>query len=684
MNTQARFCARYTWDGHTPLLLRVAGATLYRVRVNGRFALYGPARSPHGYARVDEMLLSAFSVPGENTLEVEVAGYVCGCFYHIGQPSFVQAEVLCGSHVLACTGYDFMGYLVGSRVRKVMRYSYQRAFCEVWDFFTPDGVYPIEIMEPEVTFLPRGFPLPDYQPYCALGGVQAGTVAIDSALAVSRPRYVAGISDIFPGFAESEIDQPSYFLWQRMKYRPKGDAPFQLPCAVYAGDYITLDMGQNRTGFVQLSVLAQADSTVFIIFDEKLIDGIIDWRQIGMINLIEYRLPQSGTPYTLESFEAYGFRYASIIVLRGQVQVNRFGVRGYQYSVPAQSAVTSDAQLQRIYQAALETFRQNTLDVFMDCPTRERGAWLCDSYFTGQAEYLFTGRNEVERVFLENYRLYTNQGHLPEGMLPMCYPAEHQSGEHIPQWALWYILELYAYHQRHVHEPMAPYRSLCYALLGYCKHYENTDGLLEDLPGWNFIEWSRANEWVSGISYPTNMLYAKVLDIISQLYGDTSLRSRATDIRRKIIAQSFDGSFFSDHTVRDADNRLVNPGVISEACQYYAFFTGTTDEAPALFRPLRDRLIHEFGPKRDAALYYTAIEKATMFMGNYLRMELLLRWGEWEHLLEEVQVMFSGMAEETGTLWEHPFQSGSLNHGFAAYAGVAIAEGLRMGACSDS
>ena len=29
----------------------------------------------------------------------------------------------------------------------------------------------------------------------------------------------------------------------------------------------------------------------------------------------------------------------------------------------------------------------------MDCPSRERAGWLCDSYFTAKTEYVLTGTN---------------------------------------------------------------------------------------------------------------------------------------------------------------------------------------------------------------------------------------------------------------------------------------------------
>ena len=81
----------------------------------------------------------------------------------------------------------------------------------------------------------------------------------------------------------------------------------------------------------------------------------------------------------------------------------------------------------------------------MDCPSRERAGWLCDSFFTARVEYVLTGTCTVEKVFLENFLLADQFEHLPEGMLPMCYPADHYDGVFIPNWAMWFVLELEEY-----------------------------------------------------------------------------------------------------------------------------------------------------------------------------------------------------------------------------------------------
>mgnify|MGYP003306726114 CR=1 FL=1 len=50
----------------------------------------------------------------------------------------------------------------------------------------------------------------------------------------------------------------------------------------------------------------------------------------------------------------------------------------------------------------------------------------------------------MEDDFVENF-LYAECEELPEGMLPMCYPSDHPSGNYIPNWAMWYGVELREY-----------------------------------------------------------------------------------------------------------------------------------------------------------------------------------------------------------------------------------------------
>jgi hypothetical protein len=61
-------------------------------------------------------------------------------------------------------------------------------------------------------------------------------------------------------------------------------------------------------------------------------------------------------------------------------------------------------------------------------------------------------------------------------------------------------------------------------------------------------------------------------------------------------------------------------------------------------------------------------------MGQLLRMDLLVRWGKREMLIDQIKGYFLRMARLTGTLWEHKNVAASLNHGFPSYIAALLLE----------
>lgn len=142
-----------------------------------------------------------------------------------------------------------------------------------------------------------------------------------------------------------------------------------------------------------------------------------------------------------------------------------------------------------IHNVALRTFAHNAVDLFTDCPSRERVGWLCDSFFTGRAEYFLYGETPIEDAFLENYVLYKNDGSYPKGALPMCYPSDpYEEGVFIPQWNIWYVLEVCEYlNERRPDMDREIFKPSVMGVVSFLERYENADGLLENLPSWNFV-----------------------------------------------------------------------------------------------------------------------------------------------------------------------------------------------------
>jgi alpha-L-rhamnosidase len=675
-NIHAGFRTVFSVSANLPVLLRLTGSSIYRVFLNGEFVQHGPARGPHGFYRVDELDLSHRIQSGDNLIAIEVVGINCHSFAYLNQSSFLLAELTVAGRVVAATGKGgFDALRLPERIQKVERYSFQRPYVEAYRIAPgfDDWRNRVEAefkgeaceVQLEKALLSRGVALSDFRILPTVGKVSSGCVSYTEKPVdrsgywwMNDPRY-KGIGSFMPEEFERDILQ----IYQACTFSKESEA-----CG--ADSYQILDMGTNLTGFIQLHVACERPVRLLAVFDEVLVNGDIDLSRNATLNLAYYEL-QPGD-YNLETIEPYTFRYLKLIVLDGPAAVHQAGLREYANAEACRAEFScSDRELNQLFEAGRQTFRQNATDLYMDCPGRERAGWLCDSFFTGRVEPLLCGNSKVEHNFIENFALPERFTALPEGMLPMCYPSEHPDGVHIPQWAMWLVLELEEYLRRTGDRLLVDrMRTKVFALLEYFQKFENSDGLLEKLPGWNFVEWSKANELTQDVNYPTNMLYARMLETVAGLYGKKELFEKAQRIHQTVRDQSFNGTFFVDNAVRDASGVLNLSGESTEVCQYYAFFCGTA--AVETFPGLWKILLEEFGPDRKKVGLYDTVHPANAFIGYYLRMELLSRSGEAARLLKEMKGYFLSMAQITGTLWEHHDTRASCNHGFASHICVHL------------
>jgi len=57
VNLKAGFICRFAKDAVCDFTLKMTGSSLVKLYLNSEFLHYGPARGPHGYVRVDELML---------------------------------------------------------------------------------------------------------------------------------------------------------------------------------------------------------------------------------------------------------------------------------------------------------------------------------------------------------------------------------------------------------------------------------------------------------------------------------------------------------------------------------------------------------------------------------------------------------------------------------------------------
>jgi alpha-L-rhamnosidase len=230
---------------------------------------------------------------------------------------------------------------------------------------------------------------------------------------------------------------------------------------------------------------------------------------------------------------------------------------------------------------------------------------------------------------------------------------------------MWFVVQLEEYYARSGNDKLLEdLKPRVFALLDYFKPFENSDGLLESLESWVFVEWSAANNFVQDVNYPSNMLYSGVLSAVGRLYDQPELVEKAEKIRDVIRQQAYDGLYFVDNALRKETGLEVTKNR-TEVCQYFAFFfdIASPERNPDLWQQLAD----EFGPDRVEKKLYPEIHPANSFIGNMLRFELLSRYGRGAQIMEESVGYLSYMAERTGTLWENTGAYASCNHGFASH-----------------
>ena len=685
MNLWVGFRATFDAPPGKHVCLRAAGCNFYRIFLNGKFHAWGPARGPKDFFRVDLWDITPLLRSGRNFICAEVAGYNVNSYYTLDQPSFFQAEITTDSEVLASTsgaGQRFDAQVLTQRIQKVQRYTFQRAYSEVYHL-TPQSTEwreradaRMETVKCAVSaprkYVARGVPYPNYpkrQPelIAAEGEFDWSGTAPKSLYDDRSIPSAARIGKTMLGYSWSDLAEIPYLELQKTRatVNNRVDTPYQCeqPIRLKANQFKTLDFGTNLPGFFGAHVKVHAPTRLCFTFDETLTNGDVDFTRLMCCNIIAYTLAPGS--YDLETFEPYGLEFLKLMVLEGECEIDHVFLR--EYAAPDvwdAHFACANPDLNKLFAAGRECFRGNVIDIYQDNPTRERAGWLCDPHFSATAAPLLTGYTRVERNLFENYLLPDRFDDIPEGMLPACYPSDHIGGDYSPNWALWFVVQLEKYLERSGDADLVErLRPRVLKLFDYFRPLQNSDGLLENVPS-VFIEWSRANEFGQPVNYPTNMLYAAALTAVGRLYKLPQFIDQAEALRKMIREQSYDGHFFVDNAVRK-DGKLVPTHNRSETCQYYAFFFDIA--TPQTYPQLLEVMRAEFGPRRHQTNAYPDIPPSNAFMGNVMRQEMLSSAGLTEQVAREAIEGLLYMADISGTMWENTSNEASMDHAFEAH-----------------
>lgn len=679
--------------------VHIAARNIYRLYLNGEMVMHGPARTAHGYVRVDSTEIGSLLKAGENHIAVEVIVYG-GDFYKgysndcTLEPGLLIAEVETDGEVISATGRDsWQVCRLSERDGRAERISHSRECAEVcrltanrtnWRTGKYQNFVTAEVLDGEPVYLKRMSLMPTLEKHSARELLGFGACRIDPEIEVvpefwNRDNFnPEGYYDSLPAHPLKDCRQTVEDDEGCVAARRVGS---EILLSGAPDKYLLYDMGENLVGFIGVEFTAEREGIVDIAHSEWFdLDGTFPYAHNTVTRIY---VPAGKTFFV--AMEPAVARYLKLY-FRGTGDATVHGVSMHEYTVPDEhrcAFLCSDEDVNRLYSAAKKTLVLNTLDIFMDCPDRERGGWLCDSLWTARAAYMLLSDARVERDFIENFLLTPADG-MSNAFFPDVFPGNkpnYYEDTGISTWSFWLMCELCEYVRRTGDRAFAEeYAARVEAFVCGSGSFIGSSGLIERLEG-VFIDWSLSNRWEyqESVSTPVNALYAYMLCELGGLYHRADWIERGEGMRsilREAIKRATPGglkkvTIFPDHWKKDDDGSLIPGENTSESGMATALWSGlfAREEVPALVRRVRDSM----GP---APRFPSDpnIGKSGLFIGLCIRLDMLCRLGMYEQMFEDVKnIYMPQLTEGPGTLWEHSvIDSSSRCHGFNGHAGVHL------------
>lgn len=681
----------------TQLKIAIAARNYYRLYVNGKITLHGPARTAKGYCRVDEC---AFYASGKVKIAIEVASLgklPAYCNDNTMEPGLLAAEISVESRegwkVTAATGAPAhknpeevqsviepflytelscrhsMAELM-SHSRGITEYYHLKADSLGWTTGDCSGFRAPVFLKEKVVFLKRRSPYPTLRPipFKTLRRVKdiepcekpEADFIYELARSVNPKWYeMLAEEDMFISSLLQERETAFSGHWQR-----NADEIRLTDCRGAAA--FVFSIPESEVGFLHFHVRAQ-DSAVIDVINADVANGE------GVIrpNTYATRYVLEKGNYDLTSFEPKLARYIKLIIrTAGEIVFSLPELLDYTYPDEGLCQFEcSDGELNLIYEGAKRTLRLNTLDIFMDCPQRERGGWLCDSHFTADAAWQLFGDLRVETDFIENFML-TSPDDYKDAFFPEVYPGTNhkEKSPGIQSWSFWLLTEFWDFIHRSGDRAFADrfFPRIVKFLDSVTKHIGKS-GLFEDFDIL-FVDWSLSNEKFSlyPISLPVNCLIVRAFELMGQLYEVERWKETAAKVRKRIEELSRTVGCDCDGYAYE-NGKFVKNGCFTESGLALQLWSGFFPEDKSLTKAFVDAM----GPcpKRRSN---PNIGKSNLFIGLMIRFCVLARMGKAEELIRELKdIYLPQLLNGPGTLFECIHEPSGC-HGFNAMAGSLI------------
>jgi len=444
---------------------------------------------------------------------------------------------------------------------------------------------------------------------------------------------------------------------------------------------IILDLENYYCVYPQLVVSGGRGSRVEVAWEEALyLDE--EFKNKGNRNEIDGRffraegdvfLPDGGPSRLFDTLWWRAGRYVQVRVQTADepLVIESLVWRETRYPLEMESAFTaSDERLVRVLPIALRCLQMDAHETYMDCPYYEQLMYVGDTRLEVLTTYVVTRDARLPRKALELF----DASRLSNGLTQSRYPSH--ASQVIPPFALWWVAMIYDFaswrDDRAFVARMVP--GARGVIDGFLR-YQNSAGLIEALPGWNFTDW--VPEWpygippegdtgVSGVINWHFVLTLRLLAEVEDYLGESELAARWRRLAAQYAARITE-VFWDEERGLFADDGAKSR--FSEHAQCLAILSGELDSARQ---------------ERVAAglLNDPHLARTTIYFTHYL-FETYRIIGRIDALMERMRLWFDLERLGFKTTFEEPEPSRSDCHAWGAhpiYHYFATILGIRPGA----
>jgi hypothetical protein len=661
-------------------IARVSADARYTLFVNGQRVHQGPARAFPGTQSFDTLDLKPFLRSGKNAICAIVHVFGVSNFQHVYRDSqgfFLDCEIDAGAKRIAVhTPTEWLCRPAKAWRKDVARLTIQLGFQEHFDadadppnWMAPDydateaeGWKPASVARPAnyhpyLQLEPRGVPL--------LAAHEHDFTSIIAQFSGENGRGYKITEDVYH-FPVTEtrkkdtdhVEKPTAMLARDDEVttiHPPADGEFVA---------VTLDLGQYRTGHIQLDIVEASGDEIIDIIQAEALDktkfplivgtGANDSTSSEICTADRYRCRPGAQQW--ETFWYRGMQYVGLIFRNVQkpLKIRHVGVRQVHANVEdAGQFECSDEKLNQIWRVGRETQRNCLFDAFVDCPWREQAMWWGDARVQSRVTAFAFGDSSI----LERGIRLMARGQAADGSLH-SHPPSDMASHRLPDFMMTWVGSLWDYYfQTGNIDLLKECLPAMHRVFDFFKSHEGPEGMMGRFEGWwVFLDW--AELYKANYSGVLNLMYLSALRhaaAISELAGDSQksaeYNARATKLTATVIKSFWSDSEklwldgFDPETKQQVDQ-------ISQHMNAYAMLLGLKKETRA--KLARDVLIKAAKQRKGKIL------TASPFFYAYV-LEALFEAGFFDEVIDIIKTKWGEMIDAGATtfweLWEPTVES---------------------------